>query len=104
MSPLTRFLPRTTIDHSMVQGFCMKKQFFPASVIICFCLLFVVTGCATQSNAYQLDPAESNSASISFKTGNPSIRFVSFELSHILLILIRIWDIKDKRTPALRFE
>ena len=56
----------------------MKSQFIKGNIIFVFCVFFILAGCVS-AQVYQFTADESNSASISFKTGNPSLSFVSFE-------------------------
>ena len=56
----------------------MKSRLVKRSSIFGFCIFFVLTGCVS-AVTYQFTPDELNAASISFQTGNPNLKFVSFE-------------------------
>ena len=57
----------------------MKSRSAKVCIFLVFCAFITLAGCASRPELYQFGLDESNSASISFKTGNPNVKFVSFE-------------------------
>lgn len=57
----------------------MKIASFSGKILFGLFLVFTLISCASKPATYLFVPEESNSASISFKMGNPYVYFVSFE-------------------------
>ena len=57
----------------------MKLQFGAGRILFGLFVVLTFISCASKPATYLFVPEESSSASISFKTGNPNVRFVSFD-------------------------